>query len=193
MPLIQQQFANQGITSPLIPQVSLSAILPAAAAAFFVLLASSIKPAREAANTKVMHAINPGVADNIQIEDLARLRERNPNFRMFLGGLSLMLIFALIASFEALETFGGPAIQVTIILLALGLLVLGLGLMFFIATVPLEWLVLFVTGLVSPRLTYFASRNVKRGQTRNTLISMLVLFSGVLPSFLATSSSAGKC
>jgi putative ABC transport system permease protein len=189
VPLIQQQFAEQGLTSPLIPQISLAAILPAAAAAFFVLIVSSIKPAREAANTKVMHAINPGVADNIQIEDLARLRERNPNFRMFLGGLSLMLIFALIASFEALETFGGPAIQVTIFLLALGFLVLGLGLMFFIATVPLERLVLFITGLVSPRLTYFASRNVKRGQTRNTLISMLVLFSGVLPSFLATQTA----
>ena len=136
-----------------------------------------------------MHAINPGVADNIQIEDLARLRERNPNFRMFLVGLSLMLIFVLIASFEALETFGGPAIQVTIILLALGLLVLGLGLMFFIATVPMERLVLFLTGLVAPRLTFFAGRNVRRGQTRNTLISMLVLFSGVLPSFLATTTA----
>jgi putative ABC transport system permease protein len=189
VPLIQQQFIEQGITSPLVPQLSLSAILPPAAAAFFVLLAASIKPAREAANTKVVHAINPGVADNIQIEDLAQLRERNPNLRMFLGGLALMLIFALIASFEALESFGGPAIQVTIFLLALALLVLGLGLMFFIATVPMERLVLFFAGIVSPRLTYFASRNVKRGQTRNTLISMLVLFSGVLPSFLATQSA----
>ncbi len=186
VPLIQQQFAQQGITTPLVPQLSLGAVLPPAAAAFFVLLVSSIQPAREAARTKVIHAINPGVADNIQIEDLARLRERNPNLRAFLIGLSLMLIFLLIASFEALETFGGPAIQVTIFLLALGLLVLGLGLMFFIATIPMERLVLFFARLLSPRLTFFASRNVKRGATRNTLISMLVLFSGVLPSFLAT-------
>ncbi len=189
VPLIQQQMAEEGSALVLVPQVSVSAILPPAAAALFVLLAASIKPAREAANTKVMHAINPGVADNIQIEDLANLRERSPNLRMFLGGLALMLIFVLIASFEALETFGGPAIQVTIILLALALLVLGLGLMFFIATVPLERLILFIARLVSPRLTYFASRNVKRGQTRNTLISMLVLFSGVLPSFLATQTA----
>ncbi len=189
VPLIQEQFTSQGITTPLVPQVSLSTVMPAAAAAFFVLLVSSIKPAREAANTKVIHAINPGAADNIQIDDLADLRERNPSFRMFLGGLSLMLIFGLIASFEALETFGGPAIQVTIILLAMGLLVLGLGLMFFIATVPLERLVLAGMNLISPRLTYFAGRNVKRGQTRNTLISMLVLFSGVLPSFLATQTA----
>jgi putative ABC transport system permease protein len=186
VPLIQQQFANQGLTATLVPAVSLSTIIPPAAAAFFVLLVASIKPAREAANTKVVHAINPGVADNIQLEDLDQLRERNPNFRMFLGGTALMLIFALIASFEAVENFGGPAIQVTIFLLALVLLVLGMGLMFFIATVPLERLVLAIIKVISPRLTYFAERNVKRGEMRNTLISMLVLFSGVLPSFLAT-------
>ncbi|MFN2142045.1 MAG: ABC transporter permease, partial [Candidatus Promineifilaceae bacterium] len=177
---------SQGMSTPLVPQVSLSTILPAAAAAFFVLIVSSLKPAQEAANTKVVHAINPGVADNIQLEDLEQMRERSPNLRMFLGGTALMLIFALIASFEAVESFGGPAIQVTIYLLALVLLVLGMGLMFFIATVPLERLILFITGLISPRLTYFAERNVKRGEMRNTLISMLVLFSGVLPSFLAT-------
>jgi putative ABC transport system permease protein len=186
VPLIERQFANQGLTMMLVPAVSASTIIPPAAAAFFVLLVASIKPAREAANTKVVHAINPGVADNIQLEDLEQLRERNPNLRMFLGGTALMLIFALISSFEAVENFGGPAIQVTIFLLALVLLVLGMGLMFFIATVPLERLVLAIVGLLSPRLTYFAERNVKRGQMRNTLISMLVLFSGVLPSFLAT-------
>ena len=186
VPLIQQQFANQDLTTKLVPAVSLSTIIPPAAAAFLVLLIASIKPAQEAANTKVVHAINPGVADNIQLEDLEALRERNPNVRMFLGGTALMLIFALISSFEAVENFGGPAIQVTLVLLSLILLVLGMGLMFFIATVPLERLVLMVMGLISPRLTYFAERNVKRGQMRNTLISMLVLFSGVLPSFLAT-------
>jgi ABC-type antimicrobial peptide transport system permease subunit len=72
------------------------------------------------------------------------------------------------------------------VLLAIGLIVLGLGLVFYIVTVPFEKLVLLMVGLVMPRLTYFARRNVGRGQTRNTLISMLVLFSAVLPSFLAT-------
>ncbi|MFN2135940.1 MAG: ABC transporter permease [Candidatus Promineifilaceae bacterium] len=186
VPLIQQQFASQGLTLTLVPQLSPSAILPPATAAFVVLIVSSLKPAQEAANTKVMHAINPGVADNIQLEDLAQLRQRSPNLRMFLGGLALTLIFVLISSFEAVSSFGGPAIQVTIFLLALVLLVLGLGLMFFIFTVPMERLVLALIGLVSPRLTYFAKRNVTRGATRSTLISLLVLFSGVLPSFLAT-------
>jgi putative ABC transport system permease protein len=186
VPLIKQQMATVGIPSPLTPQISLMTLLPVVVAAFVVLIISSLKPAREAAHTKVMHAINPGVADNIQIEDLARLRERRPDFKMFIVGLSLMAIFALIAGFQVIETFGGPGLQVTFVLLALGLLVLGLGLMFYIATVPFEKLVLLLMGFVMPRLTYFARRNVGRGQARNTLISLLVLFSAVLPSFLAT-------
>jgi len=186
VPLISAQMLEAGITSPLTPQVTATAIIPAVVAAFTVLIISSLKPAQDASRTKVMHAINPGVADNIQIEDLAKLRERRPDFKMFLAGLGLMAIFALIAGFQVVETFGGPALEAIFILLALGLLVLGLGLMFFIATVPFERLTLLLMGLIAPRLTYFARRNVGRGQSRNTLISLLVLFSGVLPSFLAT-------
>ncbi|MDX1413867.1 MAG: FtsX-like permease family protein [Candidatus Promineifilaceae bacterium] len=186
VPLIQQQMMNEGITSSLTPQVSLATLLPIILIAFLVLITASIKPARIASQTKVVHAINPGMADNIQLEDLASLRERNPNRRLFLAGLALMFVFALIAGFQVVETFGGPALQVSFILLALGLLVLGLGLMFFILTVPFEKLIFLVMGLIFPRLTYFARRNVGRGQLRNTLISLLVLFSGVLPSFLAT-------
>ncbi len=186
VPLIQSQMFEAGVSSPLTPQVSLTAVLPAIISAFVVLIISSIKPAQAAANTKVMHAINPGVADNIQLEDLAKLRERSPNGRLFFSGLGLMFIFVLIAGFQTVETFGGPALQVSFILLALGLLVLGLGLMFFITTVPFERLVLLAMRGVFPRVTYFARRNVGRGSQRNTLISLLVLFSGVLPSFLAT-------
>ena len=186
VPVIQYQMSSEGFPATLTPVVSLSALLPVIISALVVLFLSSLQPAREAARTKVMHAINPGVADNIQIEDLARLRERRPDFKLFLGGLALMLIFALIAGFQFVEAFGGPTLQVTFVLLALGLVVLGLGLVFYIVTVPFEKLVLLLVGLVVPRLTYFAKRNVGRGQTRNTLISMLVLFSAVLPSFLAT-------
>lgn len=186
VPLIQNQLAQQGLTTPLTPRVSLAAILPAVISAFVVLIISSVKPAQDAAQTKVMHAINPGVADNIQIEDLAKLRERSPNGRLFLSGIGLMFIFLLIAGFQTVEAFGGPALQVSFYLMALGFLILGLGLMFFITTVPFERLVLLVMRSVFPKVTYFARRNVGRGSLRNTLISLLVLFSGVLPSFLAT-------
>jgi ABC-type antimicrobial peptide transport system permease subunit len=67
--------------------------------------------------------------------------------------------------------------------------VLGLGLVFLIATRPLERLVLFIISFFAPRMTYFAQRNVGRNNKRNTLISLLVLFSGVLPSFLATQNA----
>ena len=43
---------------------------------------------------------------------------------------------------------------------------------FFIFTRPLERLILFFVGLISPRLTYFAKRNVGRSTERNTLISL---------------------
>ncbi|MCB8943228.1 MAG: ABC transporter permease [Ardenticatenaceae bacterium] len=186
VPLIEAQMMQEGLAPTLQPQVTLRAIWPAIASAFAILIISSLKPAQEAADTKVMHAINPGVADNIQLEDLAELRERNPNGRLFLAGIALMLIFALIVGFQAISAFGGPALEAMFIFLALGLMVLGLGLMFFITTVPFERVVLLIMGLVMPRLTYFARRNVGRGSLRNTLISLLVLFSGVLPSFLAT-------
>jgi putative ABC transport system permease protein len=186
VPLIKQQMALDGLTPTLQPQVTLRAIWPAIVSAFAILIVSSLKPAQDAAHTKVMHAINPGVADNIQLEDLAQLRERSPNGRLFLAGVAFMLIFALIVGFQVISAFGGPAIEAMFIFLALGLMVLGLGLMFFITTVPFERLVLLVARLLIPRLAYFARRNVGRGSLRNTLISLLVLFSGVLPSFLAT-------
>jgi putative ABC transport system permease protein len=67
--------------------------------------------------------------------------------------------------------------------------VVGIVFVFFILTRPLEKIILLAIGLASSRLTYFARRNVGRSTERNTLISLLVLFSGVLPSFLATQSA----
>ena len=192
------QAINQYIITPIIiremethvalhPEVGLSAVLPAVISAFVVLFLSTLKPAQDAASTKVMHAINPGVADNIQIEDLAQLRERRPNGKLFIIGLVMTTVFVLIFfGFQYIFSFGGPSLQAGLIFTGFMLMVLGVGLMFFITTVPFEKLVLIVTSLVSPRLTFFARRNVGRGQTRNTLISLMVLFSGVLPSFLAT-------
>jgi ABC-type antimicrobial peptide transport system permease subunit len=186
VPVLTHFLAEEGLTLRLVPHVTATAFLPPVVSAFTVLILSSLKPAREASRTKVMHAINPSAADNIQLEDLAQLRERRPDRKMFLAGTIMTLLFVLIAGFEALGEFGGEVLQVVFVMLGLAGLVLGISLVFFILTVPFERLVLSVMRPISPRLTYFARRNVSRGKTRNTLISLLVLFSAVLPSFLGT-------
>ena len=186
VPLLNHFLAQEGLVLKLVPQLSISAILPPVISSFAILIISSLKPAREAARTKVIHAINPGVADNIQLEDLAQLRERRPDGKMFLAGLLMTFLFLLITGFDALENFGGEILQIIIVMLGLFGMVLGISLLFFILTVPFERLVLAVMRLMVPRLTFFARRNVSRSKARNTLIALLVLFSAVLPSFLGT-------
>jgi len=186
VPLLTYFFEQQGLIVKLVPQVSVVTILPPMISAFAVLIVSSLKPANAASRTKVMHAINPGVADNLQLEDLAQLRERRPDGKMFFTGLAMTLVFLLVTGFDALGNFGGEILQIIFVMLGLMGMVLGLSLMFFITTIPFEHLVLNVMRLIAPRLTYFAGRNVSRGKTRNTLIALLVLFSAVLPSFLGT-------
>ncbi|MCA9951520.1 MAG: ABC transporter permease [Anaerolineales bacterium] len=189
VPFITFQMSQQGLITTIQPAVSLTAILPAVVSAFVVLLFSAIKPAQDAASTKVMHAINPGVADNIQLEDLDLLRERRPNLKLFVIGLGMMFVVLMVIGLDLVDTFGNPAAEAAIILAAVLLMVVGLVFIFFIFTRPLERLILFFMGLIAPRLTYFAKRNVSRSTERNTLISLLILFSGVLPSFLATQSA----
>jgi len=188
VPLLTYWLSQEGLTLALVPKVSLTVFLPPAISAFTVLILSSLKPANEASHTKAIHAINPAVADNIQLEDLTQLRERRPDGKMFIVGTVMTLLFVLITGFEALGNFGGEILQIIFVMLGLMGMVLGVSLMFFITTVPFERLVLSIMRLISPRLTYFARRNVSRGKTRNTLISLLVLFSGVLPSFLGTTT-----
>jgi ABC-type antimicrobial peptide transport system permease subunit len=189
VPFITYQMSLSGLIARLQPTVNLTAVLPAIISAAVVLIISTLQPAREAANTKVMHAINPGAADNLQLEDLAGLRERSPNGRMLIIGIFLMFVVLMTIGLDIVSSFGNPAAEATIILAAVLMMVVGVGFIFFITTVPFERLILFLTGLILPRLTYFAKRNVGRNQGRNTLISLLVLFSGVLPSFLATQSA----
>jgi ABC-type lipoprotein release transport system permease subunit len=189
MPFIENQMNQERLVATIQPVVSLAGILPAVVSAFLVLAISAIRPAQDAAGTKVVHAINPGTADNIQLEDLDQLRERSPNLKLFIIGVGLMLVVLMVIGLDLVETFGNPAAQAAIFLAALLMMVVGLVFIFFIFTRPLEKLILSIAGLISPRLTYFAKRNVGRSTERNTLISLLILFSGVLPSFLATQSA----
>ena len=184
IPIVVSELEN-GVA--LQPQVGLSAILPAVISALAVLFLSALKAGPGCRQHQGDARDQPGVADNIQIEDLAQLRERRPSGKLFIIGLVMTLIFVLIFfGFQYIFTFGGPSLQAALIFGAFFLMVLGVGLMFFITTVPFERLILAFSGLVAPRLAFFARRNVGRGQMRNTLISLMVLFSGVLPSFLAT-------
>ncbi|MEM7334558.1 MAG: FtsX-like permease family protein [Chloroflexota bacterium] len=189
VPFIVRTLTMEGLVARLQPSVNLVSILPAIISASAVLFFSALRPAQEASTTKVMHAINPGVADNIQIEDITNLRERRPNNRFLIFGFMLILSVLMTIGLSVSDTFGNEVFSATVFLAAFLMMVLGIGLIFFITTVPFEKLVLFVLTSVAPRLTFFARRNVSRNQARNTLISMLVLFSGVLPSFLATDSA----
>lgn len=189
VPLIEYLLREEGQVITLQPAVSLAGILPAVVSAFGVLLLSAIKPARDAARTKVVHAINPSVADNIQLEDLDELRERRPTMKLFFIGLAMVFVVLLAAGLIFAVGFENPAALATLALTIGIFTVVGIVFVFFILTRPLEKLILLLIGLVSSRLTYFARRNLGRGTERNTLISLLVLFSGVLPSFLATQSA----
>jgi hypothetical protein len=186
VPLIEYLLRQEGQVTTLKPAVSLAGILPAIVSAFAVLFLSAIKPARDAAKTKVVHAINPGVADNIQLEDLEQLRERRPTLKLFVIGLAMMSVVLMAAGLIFSVGFENPVGLATLALTVAIFLVVSIVFIFFILTQPLEKFILFIAGLFLPRLTYFAKRNVGRSTERNTLISLLVLFSGVLPSFLAT-------
>jgi ABC-type lipoprotein release transport system permease subunit len=186
VPLIEHLMRRERVTATLQPAVSLSATLPAIVSALVVLLLSAVKPAQDASNTKVIHAINPGVADNIQLEDLEALRERRPNVRLFIIGLAILFMVLIFNIQVFAEMFGNPELEEMSFLVSWIMLGIGLATTFFILTRPLEKLILRIADLVSPRLTYFAERNLGRSTERNTLISLLVLLSGVLPSFLAT-------
>jgi putative ABC transport system permease protein len=192
IPLIEYLVNQEGQVATIQPVVSPAGILPAVVSALVVLFLSALKPAREAARTKVVHAINPGVADNVQLEDLDALRERRPTARLFVIGLAMVLVVLVAAGLVFAIGFENPVALAVLALTVLIFAVVGLVFLFFVLTRPLEKLILLVTGLVAPRLTYFARRNVARSTERNTLISLLVLFSGVLPSFLATLAAMGN-
>ena len=59
---------------------------------------------------------NRALAGNIQIEAIAQLRERRPSGRLFLVGVLMSMVVALILSLEFVSTFGNPALEASIIL-----------------------------------------------------------------------------
>ena len=170
-----------------VPLVSIRAMVVSVLTAAIVLVISAYAPAQRAAGTKVMYAINPGVAEGLGLDDLARLRERRIDFRIFRSGLVVLLYPLLIFFvFPLAFSFGVLWLQATLIFGSLLLLILGTSLLFFPITLPLERLLVSFIRLIMSKVGYFAQRNVARGQNRNTLISLMIVISATLPTFFAT-------
>ncbi len=170
-----------------IPLVSPRALFVSILTAGVMLGISAYAPARRAASTKIMYAINPGVAEGLGLDELAKLRERKVNLKIFWGGLVTLFYPALLFFiFPLAFTFGVLWLQAALIFGSLFLLILGTALLFFPVTLPLERLLIGFIGLLFPKVGYFARRNVVRGSNRNTLISLMIVISATLPTFFAT-------
>ena len=184
VPLIAEE---AGVPIGDIPLVSANALLLSILTAAVVLAVSAYQPARRAAGTKIMYAINPGVAEGLGLDDLAKLRERRVNFKIFWGGLVTLFYPALIFFvFPLAFSFGVLWLQATLIFGSLFLLIVGTSLLFFPITLPVERLLITLISLVSGKIGYFAKRNIVRNQNRNTLISLMIVISATLPVFFAT-------
>jgi ABC-type antimicrobial peptide transport system permease subunit len=171
-----------------VPPVSSKALWLSVVTAAVVLAVSAYTPARRAASTKIMYAINPGIAEGLGLDDLAKLRERRVSFKIFWGGLVVLFYPALIFFvFPLAFSFGVLWLQATLIFGSLLLLIVGTSLLFFPVTLPMERLLISLVKLVNIKVGYFAQRNIVRGQNRNTLISLMIVISATLPTFFATS------
>jgi ABC-type antimicrobial peptide transport system permease subunit len=167
--------------------ITVGAMIQAAAIAAVVLALSAIAPARKAAGTKVRHAINPGSADNIQIEDLARLRSRKFDVRIVIAGIVLTVMWLLIfIGTNFLFVQGNEAVISVFMFGGMALLVIGVSLLFYALTIPFERILILLSGTIFPRLTFFAGPNLMRAKQRNTMIALMIVFSATLPTFLGT-------
>lgn len=184
-PFLAQQAGDFAVDVPI---VTLSGIVLAVATAGVVLAVSTYEPARKAANTKVTHAINPGVADGIGLDDLELMRERRTDFRITGGGLivltyPLLIFFIFPLAFD----FGLLWVLAALIFGALLAMIVGAALVFFVVILPFERLLIWIAERISPRAGYFIRRTVLRGKVRNTLIALMIVMSATLPTFLSTS------
>jgi len=175
-----------------LPLVSVRAITISVITAFLVLALSTWAPAHKAATTKITHAINPGVADGLGLEDLAKLRERRPDFKVSGRGLVVLTYPALVFFvFPLAFDFGILWVLSALIFGSLLSLIVGAALVFYIVILPFERLLVFVLKRFAPRIGYFVQRTTFRGKVRNTLISLMIVMSATLPAFLSTSLALG--
>ncbi|MEA3340218.1 MAG: FtsX-like permease family protein, partial [Chloroflexota bacterium] len=167
--------------------ITVVAMVRAGVIATIVLFLSAIAPARKAANTKVRHAINPGSANQLQIEDLARLRSRKFDVRIVIAGIVLTFMWLLIfIGNNFLYVQGNESVISVFMFGGMALLVIGVSLLFYALTLPFERILILISNVIVPRLAFFAGPNLLRAKQRNTVISLMVVFSATLPTFLGT-------
>ena len=166
---------------------TLSTVMIPTAITLGVLTLATISPARAAASTKVMVVLNPSAADQPTLEDLSKLRERRADTGLLIAGLVLLAFSGVILIVLPTIFSGGNFTgQVVLNYGSLLLMVIGISLLFYFFTTPLERVLIFLYGIVKPQAAFFAGRYSLRGKGRNALISLMVVMSGVLPCLLAT-------
>ncbi len=152
-----------------------------------VLALATITPARTAASTKVMVVLNPAAADQPTLEDLSKLRERRANYGLLVTGVILLAFCSVILIvFPLVFGSGDQNGLATMIFSAFLLMVVGMSLVFYFFTTPIERILIGLYQLVNKKAAFFASRYALRGKGRNAIISLMVVMSAVLPTLLAT-------
>jgi ABC-type antimicrobial peptide transport system permease subunit len=169
------------------PAWSLEAVITPTLITIAVLAIATISPARTAARTKVMIVLNPAAADQPTLEELAKLRERKTNYGLLAAGLILLAFCTVILVVVPISFFTGDQTAfATTYFASYLLMVIGMALVFYFITTPLERVLIMLFNAVSKRSSFFAGRYALRGKGRNALISLMIVASAVLPTLLAT-------
>ncbi|MCP4538915.1 MAG: FtsX-like permease family protein [Chloroflexi bacterium] len=186
IPVVNYFITQSGSSAKFEMMITLAAMGRTALTAAIVLAVSTIAPAYKAARTKIRHAINPGNADSLQIEDLARLRSRKFDTGFLIVGLLLTGLW--VPMFVSLQALIGGNVSVITFLMFGGLVVIvtGASLLFFALTVPFERVLISLSKVIFPKLTFFAGPNLMRAKRRNTMIALMIVLSATLPTFLGT-------
>ena len=179
--------ANLNLPAGVSPDWTLQTVLIPTAITAGVLTLATISPARAAAATKVMVVLNPAAADQPTLDDLAKLRERRASSSLLITGLVLVAFASVILIvLPTIFQGGNQTGQIWLLFGSLLLMVIGISLLFYFVTTPLERLLIWLYQIISPMAGYFAGRYALRGKGRNALISLMVVMSGVLPTLLST-------
>ncbi len=178
--------ANLDLTTGVRPAWTLQSVLTPTIITAVVLALATIQPAQQAASTKMMVVLNPAAADQPTLEDLAKLRERRAPYGLLIAGAVLLaLSFTIFFLFPLLSGLGDLSLFANVFFGALMLMVIGMSLVFYFTTTPIERVLLKLFSLISKRSSFFATRYSLRGKGRNALISLMVTASAVLPCLLA--------